>query len=59
MADAQASSAGRELARARWTPSPVVLRSAQLVIERVAELPDGLREQVHEATAQDTEEAHV
>ena len=50
MDGAQASDAARELARARWTPSPDVIRSAQLVIERVAELPGDLREQLHQAT---------
>jgi hypothetical protein len=40
-------------ARARWVEhegNPVLTRSAQVVIERAAELPAGLREQVHQVT---------
>jgi hypothetical protein len=52
MPDAQqdtASEAARALARARWG-STAVVRSAQVVIERAAELPDATRAAVHEAT---------
>jgi hypothetical protein len=43
------SEAGRALIRRRWG-NQVVVRSAQVVIERRDELPGDLREQVHEAT---------
>jgi len=46
---AAGSSAGRELARARWG-STAVERAAAVVLARAAELPDTVREQVHEAT---------
>jgi hypothetical protein len=44
----RASEAARELAAKRWG-NQVVVRSAQVVIERHAELPDDLREQLHQA----------
>ena len=50
MDDAQASEAARELARARWG-NQVAVRSAQVAIERVAELPAELRAALHEVTA--------
>jgi len=49
MTDAQASEAARALAAKRWGDT-TVRRAALLVLERAAELPDALREQVHEAT---------
>jgi hypothetical protein len=51
MADTQASEAGAALARARWGDQ-VVRRAAAVLLERADELPDALREQVHEATEQ-------
>jgi hypothetical protein len=45
------SEAARAAAKARWTPSPVVVRSAEVLIERHAELPDAVRAVLHEATA--------
>jgi hypothetical protein len=51
MADAQASEAARELARARWGNAAVV-RSAEVVIARADELPDSLREQLHQVTGE-------
>jgi hypothetical protein len=41
----------RTAARARWDPSPVVRRAAEVVIERADELPPTVRAQVHLATA--------
>jgi hypothetical protein len=41
--------AARTAARARWG-AQVVTRSAEVVIERVDELPDAVRERVHQAT---------
>jgi hypothetical protein len=49
MSDAEATAAARALARAKWGNTKVV-RSAQVVIERAAELPESVREQLHEAT---------
>jgi len=37
-------------ARARWG-AQVAVRSAGIVIERAGQLPDDIREQVHQATA--------
>lgn len=42
-ARSSACQAGRDLARARWTPSPVVARAVQVVISRSAELDDSQR----------------
>jgi hypothetical protein len=51
MADAQdTSEAARSLANARWGGT-VARRAALTVIDRVADLPDDLRGQVHDATA--------
>ena len=52
MADSHdgASEAGRALLARRWG-NQVVVRSAQVLIPRISELPDDLREQLHEATA--------
>jgi hypothetical protein len=51
-----ASEAGRALIRRRWG-NQVVVRSAQVVIERRDELPDDLREQLHQATGpEDTDD---
>jgi hypothetical protein len=43
MSNPDASEAARTAARARWTPSPVVARSVQVVVERVEELDDSQR----------------
>jgi hypothetical protein len=53
MADTQndASEAARAMLRQRWG-NAVVVRSAQVVIERVDELPEALREQLHQATGE-------
>jgi hypothetical protein len=51
MDSAQVSEAARELARIRWGDTKV-RRAAAVVLERASELPDALREQVHEATEQ-------
>ena len=50
MADADASEAGRELARARWG-SGAVVRAALVVLSRADELPGGIRASLHEVTA--------
>jgi hypothetical protein len=50
MSTSDASSAARELNRIRWGDA-VARRAAQVVIERADQLPDDLREQVHQATA--------
>jgi hypothetical protein len=50
MSDAQASDAARALAQARWGDT-VVRRAAEVVIERVDELPPTVRAQLHLATA--------
>jgi hypothetical protein len=55
MSDAQASEAARELARQRWGDQ-VVRRAAAIVVERAAELPDAVREQVHQATEEACDE---
>ena len=47
----EASEAARALAAKRWGNTAVV-RSAQVVIERHAELPDSLREQLHQVTGE-------
>jgi hypothetical protein len=51
MTDAQddATVAARALAAKRWG-SAAVVRSAQVVIDRADELPEQVREQVHQAT---------
>jgi hypothetical protein len=50
------SEAGRALIRRRWG-NQVVVRSAHLVLERVDELPDEVREQLHQATGpEDTDD---
>jgi hypothetical protein len=54
--DDAGSEAGRALIRRRWG-NQVVVRSAQVVLERRDELPDDLREQLHEATGpEDTDD---
>jgi hypothetical protein len=47
--DAAASEAARALVARRWG-SQAVEKAAQVVISRAAELPDAVREQVHQAT---------
>jgi hypothetical protein len=56
MADAQntggapdRSSAARDLARVRWSPSPVVARAVQTVITRAGELDDTQRAAIEAA----------
>ncbi len=49
MADTQATAAGQALARSRWG-NRVAVRAAELVIERAAELPREVADEVHEAT---------
>jgi len=54
MTDAQddaASEAARALAVKRWGNAAVV-RSAQVVISRAAELPDSLRAELHQVTGE-------
>jgi hypothetical protein len=51
MSSPDASSAARELNRARWG-NTVAVRSAETVIERVSELPAEVRAAVHEATGE-------
>lgn len=53
MSTADASEIARNAARARWDPSPVVVRSAMVLIERADELPEVLRDQVHQATGRE------
>jgi hypothetical protein len=48
-ADEAAQQAARALAAKRWG-NAVVVRSAEVVISRVDELPDATRAAVHEAT---------
>lgn len=50
MADADVSEYGRGLAAARWG-NQVAMRSAEVVIERVGELPAEIRAALHEVTA--------
>jgi hypothetical protein len=50
MSDAQASEAARALAVQRWGPRAVV-RAAETVISRAAELPPAVRAELHLATA--------
>jgi hypothetical protein len=40
MSNPDASEAARTAARARWTPSPVVARSVQVIVSRPGELTD-------------------
>jgi hypothetical protein len=54
MSTADASEAARAAARARWSPSPVVARSARVVLERADELDDPTRDAI---VARLTEEA--
>jgi hypothetical protein len=49
--EAARSSAGRALAAARWGDT-VVRRSAAIVLARAGELPDELREQLHQVTGE-------
>lgn len=55
-ADAEArSEAASHAARTRWVEregNPVLTRSAQVVIERAAELPEQVRAQLHQVTGE-------
>ena len=48
----EASAAAQQLARVRWGDTKV-RRAAAVVIERVAELPDAVRAELHQMTEQE------
>jgi hypothetical protein len=50
MSDPDPASAARELNRIRWGDT-VARRAAQVVIDRADQLPDDIRQAVHDATA--------